>query len=161
MWVYRSRGELFKAQKNFIAAGLYAAQQLGLSVSHSNELDILQLTAKFQQRKIITSERNLLSYAENAMFYGSVLMNSDKSREALECFRFSNVIFQAKLLSMLSFILKEASKIKNDKRKHASCFKPTLTAKAAPKKAPQITPQKSDQFLCMLLRGIYCSIIVA
>ena len=100
MWVYRSRGELFKAQKNFIAAGLYAAQQLGLSVSHSNELDILQLTAKLQQRKIITSERNLLSYAENAMFYGSVLMNSDKSREALECFRFSNVIFQAKFGSL-------------------------------------------------------------
>ena len=94
--IYRSRGELFKARKMLINAGLYAAQQLGLTVSQSNDLDILQLTAKLQERKTDTSGRNLLSYAENAMFYGSVLMNIDKFREALECFRFSNVIFQAK-----------------------------------------------------------------
>ena len=39
--------------------------------------------------------------------------------------------------------------------------KPTLTAKAAPKKAHQITPQNTYLFLCMLLRGRYRSIIVA
>jgi len=125
--IYRSRGELFKGQKNFINAGLYAAQQLGLSVSQSNELDILQLKAKLQERKTITSERNLLSYAENAMFYGSVLMNIDKFREALECFRFSNVIFQAKFgfgdhltiaenLHYTGFILEKMSTSANSRR---------------------------------------------
>jgi tetratricopeptide (TPR) repeat protein len=124
--IYRSRGESFKARKMFINAGLYAAQQLGLSVSQSNDLDILQLTAKLQERKADTSERNLLSYGENAMFYGSVLMNIDKFREALECFRFSNVIFQAKFgcdhltiaknLHYTGFILEKTSSSTNSRR---------------------------------------------
>jgi hypothetical protein len=40
-------------------------------------------------------------------------------------------------------------------------FKPTLTAKDAPKKAPQITPQNTYLFLCMLLRGRFSWNIVS
>ena len=38
---------------------------------------------------------------------------------------------------------------------------PLLTAKAVPKKAPQITPQNTYLFLCMPLQGHYGGVIVA
>ncbi len=94
--IYRSRGELFKAEIMFINAASFAVHQLGISVSQSTDFDLLQLTSKLIERKADTTERHSLSFAENVMYYGSLLMNIDKFREALECFRFSNVIFQAK-----------------------------------------------------------------
>ena len=94
--IYQFRGESSKARNMLTQAGLYAIHQLSLSVSQSDDLDLVHLTTKFQERKQQTSNKDLLGYAENIMFYGSVLMNLEKFSEALECFRFSNVIFQAK-----------------------------------------------------------------
>lgn len=94
--LYRSRGEWSKARRMFINTGEHVAESLGLSRSHSDLLDVQQLTAKFGERKVNTSDRNLLLYAENIMYYGSILLNIDKLEESLECFRFSNIIFQAK-----------------------------------------------------------------
>jgi len=94
--LYRSRGEWFKARRMFINAGQHVAESLGLSPPHSDCLDVQQLTAKFGEQKVNTSDRNLLLYAENTMYYGSILLNIDKLEESLECFRFSNIIFQAR-----------------------------------------------------------------
>jgi tetratricopeptide (TPR) repeat protein len=97
--LYRSRGEWFKARRMFINAGEHVAESLGLSPPHSDCLDLQHLTAKFEKQKVNTSDRNLLLYAENTMYYGSILLNIDKLEESLECFRFSNIIFQAKFNS--------------------------------------------------------------
>jgi tetratricopeptide (TPR) repeat protein len=124
--IYRSRGELFKAEEMFNNAGLYAVQQLGISVSQSTGSDFLNLTAKLQERKAEISERSLLGFAENVMYYGSVLMSTDKFREALECFRFSLTLFQAKFgsdhltiaenLHYTSFTLEKISDSLNSRR---------------------------------------------
>jgi tetratricopeptide (TPR) repeat protein len=124
--IYRSRGELFKAENMFINASLYAVHQLGISVSRSTDLDLLQLSAKLQELKADTSEGHSLGFAENVMYYGSVLMNIEKFREALECFRFSNDIFQSKFgsdhltiaenLHCTSFILEKLSDSMNNRQ---------------------------------------------
>ena len=44
--------------------------QLSLSISPLGGLDLGHLTAKFDERKRQTSEKDLLSYANNIMFYG-------------------------------------------------------------------------------------------
>ena len=94
--IHQFRGESIKAQKMFLKAGLHAADQIGLSVPEPGNLDLLNLTSKFQQCKNDTLDKDLLVFAENIMYYGSVLTNLTTFNEALECFRFSNVIFQGK-----------------------------------------------------------------
>ncbi|KAL7554545.1 hypothetical protein ACHAWF_018004, partial [Thalassiosira exigua] len=93
--IYHLRGERARARKMQLKAGLHVAQQLGLS-SESDSLDLVQLAAKFHDQKQRTADKDLLGFAQNVMFYGSVLMNLDNFSEALDCFRTSNVIFQAK-----------------------------------------------------------------
>ena len=94
--LYQFRGESSKARDMFIKAGKHASEQLGLLVHESDELDMIDLVSKFEEKKRQTSNRELLAYADNVMFYGSILLNMEKFNESLECYRFSNVIFQAK-----------------------------------------------------------------
>lgn len=94
--IYRTRGEALKSRDMFINAEDYSAKQLGLIVSQSGEIDLQTLTTKLQERKRDTNDRHLLSLADQVMFHGLVLMNLEKFDGALQCLRFSNVIFQAK-----------------------------------------------------------------
>jgi len=94
--IYQFRGETLKARSMFIKAGQHVAEQLGLSVLETEELDVVNLTSRFEEKKHQTKDRDQLSFAENVMFYGQVLLNIEKYSEALECYRFSNFIFQTK-----------------------------------------------------------------
>ena len=68
--IYQLRGESLKARDMWTQAGLHAVQELFLSTSPLDDLDLVHLTQKFQERKQQTSEQDLLSYASNIMFYG-------------------------------------------------------------------------------------------
>lgn len=93
--IYHHRGEVDKARDMMMQAGKYAMQKLSLSGTQDG-LDLVDLTSKFQEKRQQTSDKDSIGYAENVMYFGSVLMHLEKFNEALECFRFSNIIFQAK-----------------------------------------------------------------
>lgn len=97
--IHDFRGETEKAREVFISAALYACNQLSLSArqpGHEEALDMMSLTSKFQSQKEQTNDQDLLKLGENVMAYGIALASLEHFNEALECFRFSNNIFQAK-----------------------------------------------------------------
>lgn len=94
--IYRTRGESLKAREMFVNAEQYAARQLGLITSQHGAEELRELSSKFQEMKRDSSDRELLSLAERVMFYGLVLLNLEKFDAALESFRYSNVLFEAK-----------------------------------------------------------------
>ena len=96
--IYDFRGEKEKAKQIFIKATLFVGDELCLSVRSPDEesLDLKNLTAKFQSRKEQTKDQDLLKLGENVMSYGLNLVKLGKYIESLECFRFSNNIYQAK-----------------------------------------------------------------
>ena len=97
--IYQFRGEPVKAKEMLFKAALHAANEVGIPASESDivkEIELLDLPLKFQAQKHMTNEKDMLSLSENVMFLGSVLVSLELFNKALECFRFSNIIFQAK-----------------------------------------------------------------
>jgi len=97
--IHEFRGETEKAREMFMKAALHVADQLSLSAQqpgHEDSLDLMNLTSKFQSQKEQTNDQDVLKLGENVMAYGLALVSLEQFDEALECFRFSNNIFQAK-----------------------------------------------------------------
>jgi tetratricopeptide (TPR) repeat protein len=97
--IHDFRGETEKAKQIFMKAALHVGNQLRLSMQqpgHEESLDLMNLTSKFQSQKEQMNDQGLLKLGENVMSYGLALVSLEQFNEALECFRFSNNIFQAK-----------------------------------------------------------------
>lgn len=97
--IHLFRGETDKAKQMFMKAALHLGDQLHLSdleSGHAEALDLTNLASKFQSLKEDTHDQDLLELGENVMSYGLVLVSLEHYKEALECFRFSNNVFQAK-----------------------------------------------------------------
>ena len=97
--IHDFRGETEKAREMFLKAALHVGDKLSLSVrqpGNEGSLDMANLASKFQSQKEQTNDQYLLKLGENVMSYGLALVSLQHFNEALECFRFSNNIFQAK-----------------------------------------------------------------
>lgn len=97
--IHDFRGETEKAKQIFTKAALHVGSQLFLSTrqpGHEESLDLIDLTSKFQSQKEQMNDQGLLKLGENVMSYGLALVSLEHFNEALECFRFSNNIFQSK-----------------------------------------------------------------
>ena len=92
--IYNDRGQTDKAVLMFTEVSAHMAEILGVD-ARDNDL-FSSLNALKQQ----TQEQDLITLADDVMFYGSVLTCLDKLNEALVCYRISNVIYQAKYASI-------------------------------------------------------------
>ncbi|KAL3784127.1 hypothetical protein HJC23_005785 [Cyclotella cryptica] len=92
--IYKDRGELDKATIIFAEAVSHVREVLGFNGADEDLLKSLHT------RKQHTSEKDLIKLADDAMYYGSVLSCLDQFVDALTCFRFSNMIYQAKYSSV-------------------------------------------------------------
>lgn len=91
--VYKDRGESDKSLFMFIEAASSIEEILGLDGTDDD------LFSSLNTRKQESQEQDLIELADNIMYYGSVLTELDRHKEALACFRVSNIIYQAKYAS--------------------------------------------------------------
>lgn len=97
--IYQFRGEQEKANEMFFKATLHAWEQLGFPKPKEDprkEMESMDITSMLDKRKEATDDKDMLHLGQNIMFLGSVLINLELFDKALECYRFSNIIFQAR-----------------------------------------------------------------